>query len=339
MKIFWYRTKSTFRYVLLSLLLMSLLNLLANYQIPTYITLLFAGIFGLFVGIYRVFFDFKILRNWPFIKRLILQLAIIQVFIMATILIARLVLAKYDFPLKSTELIPLFLSKDYISFYIKAQVFSVILLFHMELETILDKEFMYDYISGRYRKPTKESRVMLFMDINNSTTIAEELGDEMYYHFLNDCYSLLNRPVIITNARILKYVGDEVVVSWKNKKGLQADLALEFYDLYKSAIRRESDYFMKRYNTVPEFTTGIHVGEVMAAIVGDIKKQLDLSGDLMNTTSRICSVCKSYHAEVLVSELFYNMLEVDAHKARAESIGEVELKGKKEKTVLYKIGV
>lgn len=100
-----------------------------------------------------------------------------------------------------------------VSLYIKAQVFSHILLLLIELGTILDKDLMYDYISGRYRKPVKESRVMLFMDINNSTTIAEELGDDMYYHFLNDCYGLLNHPVIITKARILKYVGDEVVVS------------------------------------------------------------------------------------------------------------------------------
>ena len=133
---------------------------------------------------------------------------------------------------------------------------------------------MYDYIFGRYQKPVKESRIMLFMDINNSTTIAEELGDEMYYHFLNDCYSLLSHPVTITNARILKYVGDEVVISWKNRNGLQADLALEFYKLYKATILRESAYFKKRYNTIPEFTTGIHWGALWLHLSAILKSSL-----------------------------------------------------------------
>lgn len=116
-------------------------------------------------------------------------------------------------------------------------------------------------------------------------------------------------------------------------------MALEFYELYKSAIRKESAYFRKRYNTILESTTGIHVGEVMVAMIGDIKKQFDLNGDLMNTTSRICNICKAYDANVLVSEVFYNMLKSDAYKAKAESVGEVELKGKKEKMVLYRVAI
>ena len=77
----------------------------------------------------------------------------------------------------------------------------------------------------------------------------------------------------------------------------------------------------------------------MAAFIGDIKKQLDLNGDLMNTTSRICKACQKFQAEVLVSETFYNMLEFDEYKAQAESLGQVKFKGKKEKITLYKITV
>ncbi len=86
------------------------------------------------------------------------------------------------------------------------------------METLLGTQFLRHFIFDTYRNPVTENRLILFVDLRNSTSITERIGDTNYYHFLNDCYSLLNMPVFSTGAEVLKYVGDEVVLSWNLKK-------------------------------------------------------------------------------------------------------------------------
>ena len=51
-------------------------------------------------------------------------------------------------------------------------------------------------IRGRYNKPRKENRIFLFLDINDSTTIAEKIGHEKYFNMLQDFFADITEPII-----------------------------------------------------------------------------------------------------------------------------------------------
>ncbi len=326
MKIIYYRIGSVLRYGLISVLLMAALNLLGNYTLPAYVTLLFAAFVGLFIGSYRIFFNFDFLRSRPFIVRLLAQLSILQVFIMLAVILSRMVLLRTDLSMNDEAIFNVLFTDPYIRVYIKAQIFSAGLLFLIELETLLGQRYLYHYITDRYRKPRLEKRVMLFMDLNDSTTIAEQLGDRAYYHFLNDCYTLLTKPAIRYGARVLKYVGDEVVLSWPLSEGIDNANCLRFYDAYRKMLARNSENFRSKFGIIPSFHAGMHQGEVVAAYLGELKKQLDLSGDLMNTTSRICAQAKKQGEEFLCSRALIDVLPHLDTEMKIYS--QVNLKGK-----------
>ena len=52
--------------------------------------------------------------------------------------------------------------------------------------------FFYMLI-GKYRKPQEEKRILMFLDLKDSTAIAESLGHTKYSQFIQDCFLDLNR--------------------------------------------------------------------------------------------------------------------------------------------------
>ncbi len=56
------------------------------------------------------------------------------------------------------------------------------------------------------------------------------------------------------------------------------------------------------------FRSAQHIGEVMVAYVGDLKKQPDFSGDVMSTTARICGHAKPRGRHLFMSKAVYDIL-------------------------------
>ena len=71
-------------------------------------------------------------------------------------------------------------------------------------------------LSGEYHKPKIENRIFIFLDINESTSIAESLGHEKYFRMLRDFFSDITVPILANDGEIYQYVGDEVLVTWPN---------------------------------------------------------------------------------------------------------------------------
>src|SRR5690348_4272314 len=91
--------------------------------------------------------------------------------------------------------------------------FSIILL---EVTDKFGPGMFWSMLSGEYHKPKIENRIFIFLDINESTSIAEDLGHEKYFRMLRDFFSDLTLPVLANDGEIYQYVGDEVLVSWPN---------------------------------------------------------------------------------------------------------------------------
>ncbi len=189
---------------------------------------------------------------------------------------------------------------------------------------------------GKYKKPQEEKRIFMFLDLKNSTSIAEKLGHFKYSQFIQDCFYDLNELVPKYEAEIYQYVGDEAVLNWEYKKGLANNNCVSLFFDFQQKLQSKRAYYNKKYNEVPEFKAGLHGGTLMVAEVGTIKKELAYHGDVINTSARIQAECNTYNVPVLISEDLVSDLSFK-HKYLAKVLGGILLKGKKNKVNLYTI--
>lgn len=185
-----------------------------------------------------------------------------------------------------------------------------------------------DYLRGKYFHPKRERRIFMFADIKNATGIAEVLGEEKYFHFLKDFFKDIGPAVVQTRGEIYQYVGDEVVITWKMKSGLQNANALSCFYMMKTLIAKKTDRYLKKYEVVPEFKVGYHFGSVMVGELGQIKRDIAFSGDVLNTAARIQAKCNELGVSILASEDFSSILSTLPEGIIRDPLGKQHLKGK-----------
>lgn len=193
-----------------------------------------------------------------------------------------------------------------------------------------------DILLGRYVEPVIEKRIVMFIDLKDSTPIAEKLGHQLYFKFIRDFIHYVSNALIEYEGRIYQYVGDEIVVSWlftSNNTKKCMDALIEV----RKNLQKQGEHFRRLYGIAPEFRVGIHMGDVTVGEIGVIKKDLAMSGDTMNTTARIRSACSELNQKFIVSKDFLD--NIDLKDWQAESLGEIELKGKGSAVELFTLKI
>lgn len=191
----------------------------------------------------------------------------------------------------------------------------------------------FDILAGRYLTPKNEKRTVMFIDLVDSTAIAEHLGHKKYFRFIRDFIYFISVALLENDGQIYQYVGDEVVVSWivkkpnANRKCLQALLDC------KRILQRNKNYFKRQYGVIPEFRAGIHTGEITIGEIGVIKKDLAMSGDTMNTAARLRSATSELNEKVIISKDF--AAQTNLKNWNAVNLGLVDLKGKESAMELF----
>lgn len=188
-------------------------------------------------------------------------------------------------------------------------------------------------IRGKYNTPKEEKRIFMFLDLNSSTSMAERLGNETYHELLKDFFADITNPVLDNRGEIHQYVGDEVVVVWTLEDGIEDSRCVQcFFDI-KNHIEKNKEKYLQRYGLVPTFKAGIHAGKVVAGEVGIIKRDITYSGDVLNTTSRIQSMCRKFNEEIIASaSLIAELRPADKYVSRA--LGAIKLPGKEKEVML-----
>ena len=93
---------------------------------------------------------------------------------------------------------------------------------------------------------------------------------------------------------------------------------------------------MKKYDVLPSFKAGLHIGEATVGEIGVIKKDIVYSGDVLNTAARIQGECNNQNVNILLSSDLLDRMQLNGAYQQI-AMGEFPLKGKKEKTTLYAI--
>jgi adenylate cyclase len=203
-----------------------------------------------------------------------------------------------------------------------------------------DKTFgqskLRNFLTGKYHMPLVEDRVFLFIDLKDSTTYAEELGNIKYSMLIKDCFADLNTLVRSHKAEIYQYVGDEVVITWPTENTISTPYCIDFYFAFRELLASRNDYYQQKYGLSPKFKAGANGGHVTATEIGDVKRDIAYHGDVLNTAARIQAACNEYQQSFMITESLLNKLSGINHY-NINHIGAIQLKGKHDETDVYAI--
>lgn len=206
----------------------------------------------------------------------------------------------------------------------------------LEINNKYSQGVFLSIVMGKYLQPKEEKLIIMFIDLKDSTPIAEKLGHKEYFKFIRDVIYCLSAGIAEHDGRIYQYVGDEIVAWWPCSSANARKCVNSLIEARK-IINKNSDIFRSRYDIIPEYKAGIHAGNVMLGQVGIAKKELVISGNTINTAARIRSACTELKQKSLVSKTIIELLDMKVWQT--ESQGIVELKGKNESIELFSLKI
>lgn len=203
------------------------------------------------------------------------------------------------------------------------------LLRHFDEKTILE------WLLGTYHLPSEEDRIFLFVDIKDSTSIAESLGNKQYFDFIQEFHNLAADAIKQNEGQVYQYIGDEIVITWTLKNGVRNNNAINLFFEIEQALQQNASQFYQRFGRIATVRGALHAGRVTRGEIGKAKKEFGYVGDVINTAARMQSVAKKTPgASLVISEgllkEFTNPLTFDAHP-----LGNYALRGKNEQVSLY----
>jgi|GEM_PF-606871 len=213
---------------------------------------------------------------------------------------------------------------------------SLVSNFMDELHRKLGRDAIYNLIFGKYHQIKQEDRFFLFIDLNHSTEIAEDMGELEFSHFLQDYYYDISEPIARYFGNVYQYVGDEIVVTWPLKKGMRYSVALRCFFAIQKQVRRYEKQYLKRYGRVPEFKGAMHGGKVVVSEVGKYKSEIAYHGDVLNTAARMLSKCHELDADFIVSDYVVEHLDLPKY-LKVDQLGNFQLRGKQQEVELYSV--
>lgn len=297
---------------------------------------------GLIIGIIEILFINDVFSKRSFLMKVLGKLIIYSSFLFIIICITYPIAASIE------QQIPVFDERVWIKFkeYLNSVGFLstgfqmsislIFTLFYNEISQKVGSNAFLNFICGTYHRPKKENRIFMFLDMKSSTSIAESIGHYHYFNLLKTYYDLLSEGVIKYAGEVYQYVGDEMVISWKvTDKKANSNVIKCFFKM-KHDLAKQKQFFIENYGDFPTFKAGVHYGEVTIGEIGKIKKDIIFTGDTLNTTARIQSLCNNFSVDILLSDDLLNIMKIDT-KYSIRSLGEQNLKGKKESIELFTI--
>ncbi len=204
--------------------------------------------------------------------------------------------------------------------------FSIVISTIYELIRLVGGRVLVNFIIGRYRRPIREQRVLLFLDLAGSTTLAEQMGELRVQDLLTRFFYDIDEAIVAHGGEVHAYVGDEVIVSWP-VGGKPRQSYVDCFFAIEDRIAALAGRYRREFGLVPEFRAGIHAGSVVISECGDSRRQVAYFGDTVNVAARLQAHCKEAGRRLLVSGELVSLLP-DATDFLVESLGPTELRGR-----------
>lgn len=226
------------------------------------------------------------------------------------------------------EMLDVMTGKLFWVFFLFFMLTSFVISFFQIIHQYFGKRVLLNLITGKYYRPFEEYRIFMFLDMRDSTTIAEQLGTIQYSKFIQDCFRDFTKVIEEHQPEVYQYVGDEVVLTWEPEAGLTDLNCIRASYTFNEVLQQKKNYYEQEYGLIPAFKAGAHIGRVRVAEIGVIRRDIAYHGDVMNTTARIQSQCNALGYELLISEALWKELPRRAAGFSFDKLSNVELKGK-----------
>src|SRR5213595_3388089 len=149
--------------------------------------------------------------------------------------------------------------------------FAVSLLFSaiFEFRRLIGGRVLGSFFLGTYRRPRLEQRIVMFLDIADSTALAEQLGEVRVHDLITRFFFDIDQPIADYDGEVHAYVGDEVIITWqlsgdadRNARSLRCFFAIE------EKVVDLAPLYAQEFGVVPRFRAGIHAGLVVVSECG-----------------------------------------------------------------------
>ena len=206
----------------------------------------------------------------------------------------------------------------------------------ISIAQLIGPNVLVKLLTGRYHRPREEERIVLFLDLTDSTAIAERIGNIRFHALLAETFTCLSRVVTDMGGEVYRYVGDELIATWP--VATPADNARPILCLLvcREALKIVQPQLLRRYGVAVDFRAGLHLGTLVIGEVGGFKREITLIGEAMNTAARIEQACRNGGHTFLVSRALLERTSLPGD-AVVTSIGSHLLRGKMECLELYAV--
>ena len=170
-----------------------------------------------------------------------------------------------------------------------------------ELTRLVGNRVLFNVALGRYRRPVREERVLMFLDLAGSTSLAEAMGELRVQNLLTRFFYDIDDAIVAHGGEVHAYVGDEVIVTWPLDERMSGGRCIDCFFAIADTIARKADSYRQEFGMVPDFRAGLHAGSVVISECGSSRRQLAYFGDTVNVTARLQEYCKEAGRNLLVS--------------------------------------
>ena len=175
------------------------------------------------------------------------------------------------------------------------------IIFTWQINRKMGQGILFNFVIGKYHRPREEEQVLMFLDLKSSTTIAETIGAMRFYRLLNDFFFDISKCILMTDGKIYRYVGDQVVVTWNVRSGLKNANCVRTFFCIKNIVERMKEKYLNNYGLVPNFTASFHVGKVIRGEIGDVKSQIVIHGETLYVTALVEKQCGTLKEDILIT--------------------------------------
>ncbi|MEP6488943.1 adenylate/guanylate cyclase domain-containing protein [Microcoleus vaginatus GB2-A3] len=196
-------------------------------------------------------------------------------------------------------------------------------------------------------EPQELTATVLFMDIRNFTSISEKMPPRDLLTWLNNYLEAMTNCIMDHGGVVDKYIGDAIMAVFgvpfchTEYRQIQQDAlnAVAACIAMHERLHQLNQQLRIERKPLIKFGIGLHTGQLVAGSVGGSRRlNYSVIGDAVNVAARLEAMNKE-----IVSDSPFNLLVTGRTFAyvrdryEGQKVGSIQLRGKKEETVVYAI--
>lgn len=195
-----------------------------------------------------------------------------------------------------------------------------------EFLNVLEKESIVDVSLG---DQTLKEMTVMFADIRNFTHLSEQMTPQETFNFLNLFLSYMEPVIKEHHGFIDKYIGDAIMALFPNANdAIQCSVIM---------LEKLNEFNKMNPTYAIRIGIGLNTGQLTLGIVGG-KNHLETTviSDTVNIASRVESLNKNYHTEILITENTLKSI-TNTRLYYYRSISNAKLRGKEIRLKIYEV--